>query len=207
MGRDEDSPPPTEGSCGAPCAGTEEEGEPAAEEMAPPWLAETETAAATRIDVRPLLAAHEKPFAAVMRAADETAVGGLLVIDAPFNPGPLRRVLEGSGFVTFGRRLDSRHWRIFCRREAAGAAAGTPAGPRLWREGDVVHIDVRGLEAPAPLTAILALIDGGAHAGTIVVHHHRDPLFLYPELAERGWQATPVPAAAGEVRLELRRQT
>lgn len=50
---------------------------------------------------------------------------------------------------------------------------------------------------------ILAVIDEGVDRDAIVIHHERDPVFLYPELAERGWIATPVPGDPGEVRLRL----
>jgi hypothetical protein len=35
------------------------------------------------------------------------------------------------------------------------------------------------------------------------VHHDRDPVMLYGELAERGWTAERIDASAGEVRLRL----
>jgi len=79
-----------------------------------------------------------------------------------------------------------------------------PAPGRSWPEADGVHIDVRGLEPPGPLVAILRLIDA-AGTGTVIVHHDRDPQLTYPELAERGWAAERVPAPDGEVRLKLRR--
>jgi hypothetical protein len=37
----------------------------------------------------------------------------------------------------------------------------------------------------------------------VIVHHDRDPLLLYPELAELGWVAERIDAPAGEVRLRL----
>ena len=75
--------------------------------------------------------------------------------------------------------------------------------PRRWHEDDGVHIDVRGLDAPRPLVAILQLIDSLPRDRAVIVHHDRDPLLLYPELAERGWSAEPLDAPAGEVRLRL----
>jgi hypothetical protein len=83
------------------------------------------------------------------------------------------------------------------KREPAGVMA------RRWHEADGVHIDVRGLDAPRPLVAILQLIDSLPRDRAVVVHHDRDPLLLYPELAERGWSAEPLDAPAGEVRLRL----
>jgi hypothetical protein len=93
---------------------------------------------------------------------------------------------------------------VFCLR-GAERAAPPAADPkrRTWRAADGVHIDVRGLGSPGPLTAILGLIDSGHHDGCIVVHHDREPLYLYPELAERGWRHERLAAPPGEVRLAL----
>ena len=82
-----------------------------------------------------------------------------------------------------------------------------PAAPlaRRWREADGEHIDVRGLGAPAPLVAILQLVAAVGDGTLVLVHHDRDPLMLYPELAEIGWLAERIDAPAGEVRLRLLR--
>lgn len=80
---------------------------------------------------------------------------------------------------------------------------------RRWRDGDAEHIDVRSLAAPAPLVEILKVVDalraGAAVASCVIVHHDRDPMLLYPELAERGWHAERIAGEAGEVRLRLER--
>ena len=75
---------------------------------------------------------------------------------------------------------------------------------RRWVDADGAHIDVRGLAPPQPLLHILQWVEQG-DAAVIVVHHDRDPLLLYPELAERGWLAERIDGAPGEVRLRLRR--
>jgi hypothetical protein len=65
---------------------------------------------------------------------------------------------------------------------------------------------VRGLAPPAPLVAIVELIDsieGGT--ATVIVHHERDPVLLYGELAERGWTIERIDSVPGEVRLKLER--
>jgi hypothetical protein len=80
-----------------------------------------------------------------------------------------------------------------------------PSSPRQWVESDGVHVDVRGLPPPQPMTAILSLVASIRDATPVVVHHDRDPLYLYPELAEIGWGATRVDAPLGEVRLRLSR--
>jgi hypothetical protein len=84
-----------------------------------------------------------------------------------------------------------------------GAAAG--AGKPAWREADGLHIDVRGLAPPAPLVAVLRLIESATDATPVIVHLDRDPVLLYPELVERGWDAERIAGALGEVRLRLTR--
>lgn len=80
-----------------------------------------------------------------------------------------------------------------------------PQRPAVLCSDGCWHLDVRGLPPPQPLLAILRQIDGQGHDGRpVVVHHDRDPVLLYPELAERGWQAEPLEGDAGEVRLRLR---
>ena len=79
-----------------------------------------------------------------------------------------------------------------------------PTGKR-WRDADGLHIDVRGLAAPGPLVAILQLVASIADATPVVVHHDRDPLLLYSELAEIGWVAERMTSEPGEVRLRLER--
>lgn len=82
--------------------------------------------------------------------------------------------------------------------------AGAYAGARHWTEADGAHIDVRGLDAPAPLVAILALVRDVGPGTAVVVHHDRDPALLYPELADIDWTAERIAGEPGEVRLKLR---
>ena len=74
---------------------------------------------------------------------------------------------------------------------------------RQWADPDGWHIDVRGLAPPQPLVAILRLIDATPTLRVLIVHHDRDPMLLYPELAERGWAAERIDGAPDEVRLRL----
>ena len=80
------------------------------------------------------------------------------------------------------------------------------ASPRRWRDAQGEHIDVRGLPRPQPLVQVLRLLRGlPPDSGAVIGHFERDPLGLYPELAEIGWGATPLPGGDGEVLLRLER--
>jgi len=75
---------------------------------------------------------------------------------------------------------------------------------REWVEDGLAHIDVRGLPAPQPMIAILRRVHTLAAHEALIVHHDREPMLLYPELAELGWEAERIAAPAGEVRLRLK---
>lgn len=175
----------------------------------PSWLALALDAAP--LDVRPVLAGGEDPFQIIMAAAEPVEPEGVLVIDAPFNPSPLRRALAGRGFSSYGRKLAEGHWRLFFHRDGgadwereAEVAVG-PEGAMNWREDDGLHVDVRKLKPPQPMLAILRLLDETAAGETVVVHHERVPQFLFPELAERGWHVVRTAEEFANVRLWLER--
>lgn len=58
-----------------------------------------QSAAVTTLDVRPMLAAGEEPFDAILEAARGIAPGDVLEIVAPFEPAPLYAVLGAQGFA------------------------------------------------------------------------------------------------------------
>ncbi len=173
----------------------------------PGWLAKALDV--EPLDVRPLLARAEDPLAAILDQAGVVDFGGFLVVDAPFNPSPLRRVLAAQGFSSYGRRLSPSHWRIYFHMDGgrdwerdAEVEAG-PEGALSWHEEDGLHIDVRKLTPPLPMLAILRAIEGMAMPGPVVVHHERVPRYLFPELAERGWKVARITEEFADVRLWL----
>lgn len=79
----------------------------------------------------------------------------------------------------------------------------TPPTARTWDEADGTHVDVRGLPPPQPMVQIMTLLQRLPRSAVVTVHHERDPVWLYPELAQIGWQAETVAGEPGEVRLRL----
>lgn len=176
----------------------------------PEWLSLTLDAAP--LDVRPALAAGDDPLRAILDAADGVDFGGVLVIDAPFNPSPLRRILAARGFSSYGRNLGPGHWRVFFHLnggqdwERDAEVDVGPEGAMTWREDDGLHIDVRKLKPPQPMLAVLRLLETAALGEVVVVHHERVPQFLLPELAERGWRVARMVEEFANVRLWLERE-
>jgi hypothetical protein len=64
---------------------------------------------------------------------------------------------------------------------------------RVWRTPEGVHVDARGLPPPEPMLLILRLIDSGEAGSVLIAHLDREPIFLYPELDDRGWRHEIVP--------------
>ncbi|WP_448190306.1 DUF2249 domain-containing protein [Azospirillum sp. sgz301742] len=196
-------------AAGPAAAASEPAPAPAAAASGNDWFAQAERSGAAIVDVRPLLAEGQDPFASVLQASATVEPGGFLMLDAPFDPAPLRRVLAGKGFMSVGRPVEPGHWRICFRRDGSAADDSVFDPPALrkpgetWREGAALHVDVRGMTPPGPLTAVLRLVEAG-EAEEIVVHHDRDPMLLYPELEERGWECVTKTAHGDEVRLLLR---
>jgi hypothetical protein len=75
------------------------------------------------------------------------------------------------------------------------------AGPndetRVWRTPDATHINLRGLDPPEPMVTILQMIDRGEIENVLIAHFDREPIFLYPELDDRGWSHEIVPSECG----------
>lgn len=180
--------------------------EPEEEELRPGWMAGYTSERSKRLDVRPVLAAGEEPLGTVLKESSKIKEGEFFEVIAPFDPAPLRRVLARKGFVSYGKFIAEEEWQIVFRRDSALAATGPieeEVTARQWREGGTYHIDVRGLDPPNPMLAIIALIETEGMTGPIIVHHEREPIFLYPELAERGWRHEIIAGEPGEVRLRL----
>jgi hypothetical protein len=166
-------------------------------------------------DLRPILAQGIDPLQRVVETARSVAKDAVFILEAPFDPLPLRRVLSRMGFSSRAEKTGEGHWFIRCRRDGEGLVemptsgeecAGLPdIGAPIRREADGIHIDVRNMTAPRPLLAILRLCATLGEGDDVIVHHDRDPIYLYPELAELGWDVTPLAGDSGEVRLRLHR--
>lgn len=183
-------------------------------QIAPDWLVLAE-ADGRRLDVRPLLESGEDPLLQVLQMSMTVPPDAFMVVEAPFNPLPLRNVLAGQGFSSWAQRLGDSHWRISFRRDglgtggedAGGEACGAGGKGNTWEQDGATHIDVRGLTPPLPMILILRLVQRSSDDAVVIVHHEREPMYLVPELAELGWRIEPIDGDPGEVRLKIMRMT
>lgn len=140
------------------------------------------------LDVRPLLAAGQEPFAAIMDAADALQPGQTLRMIAPFRPVPLFGVMANRGFAAKDRALDGGDWEVIftpvCEPEP-GLAPGSAVGAALWP--DPVHVlDLTDATPPEPMVRILETVETMQSGEVLFAALDREPVFLFPELVTRG---------------------
>jgi tRNA 2-thiouridine synthesizing protein A len=93
----------------------------------------------------------------------------------------------------------------------AAAASGVPLDTLLAAlraaegGGEAAILDVRGLEPPQPMLRVLERVATLAPGETLTVIHDRRPIFLYPQLEQRGLSHETDEPEAGVVRIRIRR--
>jgi uncharacterized protein (DUF2249 family) len=179
----------------------------------PPALDRLPEAARVYLDVREDIRAGREPFARIMAAVDALRPDGVLVLRAPFDPLPLYRVLGRRGFAHWTESHAADDWVVWFYRDAAtaGPAVGLPSRAAAAGEaGDAptaahrtVQLDVRGLEPPLPMLRVLEAIETLASGQRLEVLHDRRPVFLYPQLEERGCRHATDEPEPGLVRIAI----
>ena len=150
------------------------------------------------LDVREEIRRGQEPFARIMAAVKRLTPEEALVLRAPFEPVPLYAALGKKGFAHWTERHADDDWTVWFHRGAATNASTDPAVARP------LVIDVRGLEPPEPMVRILEAVERLKAGHTIEVLHERRPLFLYPQLDERGFLHETDESQPGVVRIVIR---
>lgn len=161
--------------------------------------------APVHLDVREDIQRGGEPFARIMAAVKALADGQALVLRAPFEPIPLYDVLGKRGFAHRTERRAADDWSVCFYREPA--PRGEPATTAATPAGDRAVLDVRGLEPPQPMQRVLEEIERLRPGAELEVRHDRRPVFLYPQLDERGFVHETDEPEPGLVRIRIRRGT
>jgi uncharacterized protein (DUF2249 family) len=156
------------------------------------------------LDVRDHIRRNREPFARIMAAVAALAPDEALVLRAPFEPIPLYEVLGKRGFAHWVDRRAPDDWSVWFYRVDAGAPSAR-TGAAMSEPAATCSIDVRGLEPPQPMVRILEAVERLRPGEILEVFHERRPLFLYPQLDERGFLHETDEPAPGLVRIVIRR--
>ena len=159
------------------------------------------------LDVREDIRRGQEPFARIMAAVKTLGPEQALVLRAPFEPVPLFTALGKRGFAHWAEQGAPDDWIVWFYREPSAPSAATGAGASASADGDTTVLDVRGLEPPEPMVQILERLDALDLGQRFVVLHERRPMFLYPQLDERGFLHETEELEPGLVRIVIRRPT
>ncbi len=160
------------------------------------------------LDVRDIMKKGGEPFHVIMQTAAKIKQGEALVLETIFEPAPLYDVLKRRGFEHQTEVLAEEHVRIWFYRvtKKEDKQGKTDIRERIREEGDTVYLDVEGLEPPQPMALILETMAKLDPSKTLVVHHERVPVFLYPKLEERGYKYETHEFDSRNVKLIIKKQ-
>jgi uncharacterized protein (DUF2249 family) len=155
------------------------------------------------LDVRPDIQRGQEPFAKIMAAVKALAPEQVLVLRSPFEPIPLYDILGKRGLAHWTERLGLDDWSIsFYRQPDARSEEGEPS---IDSDGPTHVVDVRGLEPPGPMVRVLEELERLRPGERLEILHERRPMFLYPQLDDRGFSHETDEPEPGLVRIMIRR--
>ncbi|MCC6550889.1 MAG: DUF2249 domain-containing protein [Ignavibacteriaceae bacterium] len=160
-------------------------------DLKPEFLKTVASEKIKELDVRPILSGGQDPFSQIMAAVSALSEGDVLLLINTFEPLPLYKVLARQGFEHY-TELDGDEYHIYFWQTE------TPEQEKakdLVKKGEtsdqvVIELDVRELEPPEPMIKILEKLTTLPECAVLLVHHHREPVMLYPKLEENGFEAT-----------------
>lgn len=141
------------------------------------------------LDVRPLIKGGVEPFNAIMEAVDGLAPRQGLLLIAPFKPAPLFSVMERKGFSAKAEPLENGDWQVLFSPATDAAPelqfSDNVVSPDVWPE-PTRYLDCSDMQPPEPMVSILAEVEDMPAGAVLFALLHREPLFLFPELENRG---------------------
>jgi uncharacterized protein (DUF2249 family) len=175
----------------------------------PGFMKELKPERVQELDVRPILNEGKDPFSLILGRVKALQPGETLKIINDFEPIPLLQMLGKQGFGTHSELVDGGTWNayFFKTQEVQLPDTVPPANSddfEAWVgkfEGRTRTIDVRHLEMPLPMHTILDELEHLPEDHALYVNHKRIPVFLLPELVERGLEYRVKEIAEGDVKL------
>lgn len=163
----------------------------------PPYLKNIDPAMIISFDVRPILNSNADPLKDIQQKIKSLLPGQVLKIINTFEPTPLISLLKRQGIESFADKISDDLVETYFYKEKPEPTANTPMetvtnssdwdGILKKYDDKVQNVDVRHLEMPQPMLTILAELGKLPIGYALLVHHKRIPVFLLPELNDRGF--------------------
>lgn len=145
-----------------------------------------------QLDVRPIIESGKDPFQNIMAVVKDLKDDEILLIINSFEPIPLYSVLGKKGFINWTEK-DNNVFRIYFYKDRKiiqdENSFGQKSSSKEIDYKNVIELDVRELVPPEPMIKILETLSQVDENTVLLVHHHREPMMLYPKLEERGYEA------------------
>ena len=161
------------------------------------------------LDVRPVIASGSDPLNIIMEKVKAIGPGQVLKIINTFEPTPLIVMLEKKGFESYVDEISQNHIETYFHKplKSKPEVFTKPVTGNDWGEIErkftekTQRVDVRHLEMPKPMLTILEALDHLPKDKALHVYHKRIPVFLLPELVQRGFEYRVKEITDGEVHL------
>ncbi len=161
------------------------------------------------LDVRPVIDSGKDPFKMIMEKIGLLKNGMVLKLVNSFEPAPLIALLAGQGYETFTETVNEN---LVCTYFLKTGTPSTPL-PQVNKNADdwynvfnkyqekIKTIDVRQMEMPKPMLAIMNELENLPKGNALFVYHKRIPVFLLPELAEQNFDYRIKEISDGDVNM------
>ena len=147
------------------------------------------------LDVRPIIESGRDPFTDIMAKVKSLKDDDIFLLINSFEPIPLYSVLGKKNFKHKTIKIGNE-FNVYFFRDNIPFSSDDKVSDIKNDEQEIDHeleniieIDVRELPPPEPMMKILETLSKVDEKTVLVVHHHREPLMLYPKLEERGYKA------------------
>ena len=148
------------------------------------------------LDVRPVLSSGADPLSMILEKLKEAGDEKVLKIINSFEPAPLIALLKKQGYESFSGEMNNGVIETWFKKSVPGKSPAVELKSTAGKGWDffmdkfknrLVETDVREMEMPMPMMTILEALEKLPAGDALLVHHKRIPVFLLPELQERGF--------------------
>lgn len=202
------------------------EGEESAKEESsakakPSWLQNAPKEIIDFYDVRPIIDDGADPLKEIIHRFKEVKPGEILCVINGFVPTPLIHLLkQEKAEDTFVETISDKKFHTYFLKKKKDAEATNSFESKLQMNGieafsgilakfnddQIRRIDVRALEMPAPMQAILGELKDLPEGNALYIDHRRVPVYLLEELADKDFAIHIHNVAEGDVKMLIFRK-
>lgn len=167
------------------------------------------------LDVRPILAQDKDPLKEIFSSVKALRKDQGLKLINTFEPSPLIHLLASKGFTHRVEHADNDTVITYFNKSGVNATDILTIPVREPEINDqqfdmllarfateqISYLDVRELEMPKPMLAILEQTENLTMGHALFVHHKKIPVYLLPELEKQGLQYVFKSIAPGNVNM------